>query len=572
MTLTTDGSASNFGTSVSSVTTGTLTTTLTNDVIIVLVHNETPSGGTLRTVTSITDSVGLTWTLRKQYSIGTPTMDMNSDMEVWWAPAASTFSGTITANFSGAVDDCSIIAFAVNGVANTAYPWDPDASLPACNFSRPQAAVSSGPAGTTKKNTMPIAFGSSGHSLSQPSATRGNIAGVGGNLIAATGTNLGSNSSHVAAEQILVSTRLLNVISTFTTSPNWTNWQMIVDAVTADGPSTKTVFIQQGTTTWTVPSDWNSASNSFDAIGAGGGGASDSTSQAGTSGGGGEWRRLTNQTYTPGNVITVQVGAGGAGGAQATAGNDGSAGTSTFIKNDANSSTVLQANPGGGGIKNAGTAGAGGTGGTGGTGNNGGSGNRLVGAWSGCGGGGAGGPNGVGALGGNQASAVQLNAAGGGGGADGGGAGGIASGSTTNGAAGGASGTDGTAGGAGGLGGAPAQAGTAGSHGSGGGGGGLTTLNTTNKGGDGGAGIGFVQTSDGAVAGPGGGAGGGGDGGGGGIHGGDGGAGGLYGGGGGSSGDSNVGGERTGGAGANGILIITYSPASSPSILPQSWM
>jgi hypothetical protein len=70
------------------------------------------------------------------------------------------------------------------------------------------------------------------------------------------------------------------------------------------------------------------------------------------------------------------------------------------------------------------------------------------------------------------------------------------------------------------------------------------------------AGVGWTQTADSAVAGPGGG---GGAGGGGGGHGYGGGNAGLYGGGGGGGGAS-FGANDNGGTGANGIIVITYTP------------
>lgn len=65
-------------------------------------------------------------------------------------------------------------------------------------------------------------------------------------------------------------------------------------------------------TTWTVPADWNSASNTIEAIGAGGNGGNGATSQfggSGTGGGGGAYASISNQTLTPSSTVNVQVGA-----------------------------------------------------------------------------------------------------------------------------------------------------------------------------------------------------------------------------------------------------------------------
>ena len=48
--------------------------------------------------------------------------------------------------------------------------------------------------------------------------------------------------------------------------------------------ATQVIFLTAGSTTWTVPSDWNNSNNTIDLIGAGGGGHS-STGAAGAGGG-----------------------------------------------------------------------------------------------------------------------------------------------------------------------------------------------------------------------------------------------------------------------------------------------
>lgn len=70
----------------------------------------------------------------------------------------------------------------------------------------------------------------------------------------------------------------------------------------------KVQFITAGTTTFTVPSDWNSGNNSIECIGAGGTGGPNGR----TGGGGGGYSKVTNITLTPGASITVQVGASAA--------------------------------------------------------------------------------------------------------------------------------------------------------------------------------------------------------------------------------------------------------------------
>jgi hypothetical protein len=277
------------------------------------------------------------------------------------------------------------------------------------------------------------------------------------------------------------------------------------------------IFLTSGTS-WTVPSDWNNASNTVEAIGAGGSG--DIVDDAG--GGGGEYRAITNFSATAGSNIPIVIGTGNANG------NDG--GATKF------NTTSLIANGGKAGAS--GTGGAGGSGGTGTIGNNGGTGANGVSQAG--GGGGAGGPNGVGGAGG-----LGLSGNGGGGG---GGGGGTAGGNATA-SVGGTGGNNhsGTGGGAGGTG---SGTGNGGNGTNGGGGGGGNGVGSSSAGGTGGAGTDWD-----ASHGSGGGGGGAGTGG-------APGNGGLYGGGGGGA---NVG----AGSGAQGIIVITYTPSGPPSSSPH---
>ena len=280
-------------------------------------------------------------------------------------------------------------------------------------------------------------------------------------------------------------------------------------------------------TTWVVPSDWNSASNTIEVVGGGGGRGNNSSGAGG--GGGGAYSKATNVTLTAGGTVTIAVGTGGA----ATV-----AGGDTFVCNaTANCASI------------AGTAvvaGAkGGSGGSGATGGAGGATSTAVGAVKNSGGtggtGGAVGPSGGGGGGAGAPGGAGLNGGAGGSDIGGGGGGGAGGASSTAGVAGnsasGGNGGNGQAGTGGGLGGAP---GGAGSNGGGGGGG-----NEASNGGNGGAGTEWDATH-----GAGGGGGSSGDPS---APGTTGGTGALYGGGG--------GGGNTGGTGAQGIIVITYTPS-----------
>lgn len=302
------------------------------------------------------------------------------------------------------------------------------------------------------------------------------------------------------------------------------------------------IFLISGTT-WTVPNDWNSLNNSIEAIGGGAAGGNGTDSSAGGGGGGGEYRKITNITLTPGAICNIQIGAGGA--------TLHANGTASWLANPSNT-IIIQANPGIGAFANS----QGGTGGSGGTGaaanNSGGFGGAGIGT-SGAGGGGAGGPLGIGANGASSTGASQEGGAGGGGG--GGGTVGAVNSTTT----GGAGGLDSSGTGGSGPGGLPAGPGGVGyssikgTCGGGGGGGGGNPTSGSN-GGLGGSGTEW-SLSDGSGGGGGGGGGNGGN---------NGGNGGGFGGGGGG-GSSNEAGTTTG-HGAQGVIVITYTPVIGSSI------
>jgi hypothetical protein len=300
------------------------------------------------------------------------------------------------------------------------------------------------------------------------------------------------------------------------------------------------IFIVSGTS-WAVPSDWSST-NTIETIG-GGGGGSGGGSQPSTGGGGGGYSAVSNLAGLSGS-LTVQIGSGGS---SASAGGD-----SWF--NGASLATSSVGAKGGAGGPTSASGGAGGpaSGGVGTTKFPGGDGGGVNAAHNGGGGGGgAAGPNGAGQAGGTTAAGTAGEGGGGGGGAGGGSSTPGAANTATAGGNGGNA-QDGTAGGAGGT--SASTSGGNGSHGSGGGGG-FRNPPGNQFGGTGGNGIEWDPSH-----GAGGGGGGAGENFAGGI--GTGGNGGNYGGGGGGGGYFN----GTSGTGAQGIIVITYTPASAATV------
>lgn len=150
-----------------SVTTGTLTTSNPNDVIIVIMRNsatapEAPSNWNAPTATGLT--------FNKRYS----SYDSNSggisvggstvlyiELEIWYAVATSVFTGTISASLTGASTGSTldIIAFGVSG-ANTSSPFDPSSTFVASSTTSSAQPQITG-VSTTNPNTLLFAFTSS---------------------------------------------------------------------------------------------------------------------------------------------------------------------------------------------------------------------------------------------------------------------------------------------------------------------------------------------------------------------------------------------------------------------------
>jgi hypothetical protein len=218
----------------------TLTTTHSNDIVVLEVFNESsspfegdPTGNPPVPVTSVTDTAGLTWHLRaatsSQIVQGWPAQAVGSDMELWWALAPSLLSSDkIVPALSGSTDCISYTAFGVNG-ANTASPWDTDGALPAQGYNisgtvTPQVSGIS----TNAANTMLIGVLGTGQDGSDNNGA-GYTAGSGYTLIDQN-VNGGCNlASGAAAEYKIVSSAQSNTTGAF--ASQFGGWFMTGDAI-----------------------------------------------------------------------------------------------------------------------------------------------------------------------------------------------------------------------------------------------------------------------------------------------------------------------------------------------------
>ena len=380
-----------------------------------------------------------------------------------------------------------------------------------------------------------------------------NVNGTAGNLVTLNSSTSGTQATIAITNKtyridyLSIKDIISNNVSpvTFWAGANSTNTSNNIGIAFADGTSTQAYILNSGTS-FNTPSDWNNASNSIYLIGGGGGGAGNVsagfTMVGGGGGGGGGFRLLTNQTLS--GAISYAIGAGGTAGAGSnTTSTGGTGGTTSW-----NTTNTATGGTGGATTITVGTGGIGGTGTY--TGGTGGSGVATISfSAGGHGGGGSAGPNGNGGNGGTgTVGVINSSSSGGGGGGNGGGtAGGNGTtaplsgsgGNNSSSTGGGASvatgkGTSGVFGGGGSGGAAIGFAG-------GNGGNGTEILGGFGSGGgSGGSSNGIVNTT--AVAG-------------------------LYGAGGGGAGSANNTTAYAGAAGAQGIVVITYTAVASSNML-----
>src|SRR5215472_14126020 len=208
-----------------SLTTAGLTTTQTNDIIIVMSSVEGNSSATPN-VTGVTGG-SLTFALRARaanvVSSGGP------KVEIWWALAPGTLSSVaFTISYSATYDDAAAIAFGVHGCYTTA-PWDGNASLPKLHTANAQPASFPSTSTTNANDLILMALGTatSIYTYTEPSGFTqiGDVQNSGGSQFA---------WGHVS--RMAVTTPQSNV--TFTSGTIVSGVPAgIIDALTADGSS-----------------------------------------------------------------------------------------------------------------------------------------------------------------------------------------------------------------------------------------------------------------------------------------------------------------------------------------------
>jgi hypothetical protein len=217
--MTIDGTAVNQSISAASSGTVSLTTALTNDIIVVAVHTEAT---TARTVSGIADTSSLTWHHRTSQQLANTPSGYTGNLEVWWALASSTLSSdTITVTLSGSVDAASIVAFAING-ARIASPFD--AALPLTNTGTTGNPSVSG-ISTASTEGMFLMFGANSDNFGVTFGMEGNLYTI------ASAESFGAvNLSAQDAQREVYFSAAAGLTLTFGGS-SWGKWIAIVDAL-----------------------------------------------------------------------------------------------------------------------------------------------------------------------------------------------------------------------------------------------------------------------------------------------------------------------------------------------------
>ena len=223
------------------------------------------------------------------------------------------------------------------------------------------------------------------------------------------GINATGASSPITVSGLTVDTAYtfrVTALNSYGPSPASAASNSVTPAVTG-----QTAYTTAGTYSYVVPAGVTSVSVVAVGGGGGGGGTNDTNSRGG--GGGGALAYVNNISVTPGETLTVTVGAGGLGGAN---GASGTSGDESALQRSA--TYLVRAGRGSGGTQGAAARGGAvyvGTGGEGGTG-------AVAATSNGTGGGGAGGYAGAGGAGNSDnsnGSAAAASSGGGGGGASG---------------------------------------------------------------------------------------------------------------------------------------------------------
>ena len=228
-----DGSTSGSA-NAASVTTGTLATTKTKDVIYLMAALDSSTIN----VSSISNTgATLAWTQR-----GSATYSTDVRIETWYAISSTTFSGSITVSLSSSAE-CVVKVFGISG-AKTPNPFD-------SNLHSPASGTGSGSSMSVSLTTLNSNDFIVGVLAANAAGTETITSGTGFTSI---GSQVNMNPVNGAGEYKIVSAAQSSLSVSFSASIT-ADWAMIADAVQAAAPSivqNTAFFIQTLTGSFTV--------------------------------------------------------------------------------------------------------------------------------------------------------------------------------------------------------------------------------------------------------------------------------------------------------------------------------
>ena len=234
-----DGSVAGHNLSVSSGTL-TLSTTKANDVICLAVTIDETSG-TAPSITSVTSTSSLVWTLRAS-SNTTPSVNGGITLYYYTAPSIAILTNeVITFSFSVTIDEYSAVAFGVNGCNSINLPFDPNVSLPVTvqtaagttNFTQTVTGIS-----TTNNDDLLIFLAAYD---GNPAGSQGLPSGF--TVIQTQQNNNGINDDGINTGYLSLSSPLSNQSYTTQAMNMYKGYgTAIVDVFTADAPVVAAVF------------------------------------------------------------------------------------------------------------------------------------------------------------------------------------------------------------------------------------------------------------------------------------------------------------------------------------------
>jgi hypothetical protein len=224
-----DGSSSVIYSITSQTFAVTASTTYPNDVIVVYAGFDAPSAVT---VSSISDTAGLTWAKRSSSTIASDAFGQHNDQEVWYAVAPTPLSSDIiTVKLTTSTGDAvNIVEFGASD-ANTGSPWDAHAGLPATTAGG--ASTASATISTTNANTILLGF--VGNDEPGCSGTATSWAGSGSYTTIASQINSNNYNWNSGVAYNIVSSAqsstAITLVDNTGHSCSSTNWMMVGDAI-----------------------------------------------------------------------------------------------------------------------------------------------------------------------------------------------------------------------------------------------------------------------------------------------------------------------------------------------------